>query len=97
MDLCKFKAILVYIESSWTARDMQKEILSRQIDIQIDRQKEERYSPQSNKEDKYSPGILRNKMGCHVVMLRTGRDEKGPQRDQGIPGAPESLELGVEA
>lgn len=47
------------------------------------------YSHQLSKEDKCSRGILRNKTGCHVGMLSTGK-KVSPSRDRGIPGAPES-------
>lgn len=44
------------------------------------------HSRQLSREDKYSRGILRNKTGCHVGMLNTGK-KVSPSRDRGIPGA----------
>lgn len=39
------------------------------------------HSRQLSREDKYSRGILRNKTGCHVGMLSTGK-KVSPSRDE---------------
>lgn len=46
----------------------------------------DRTQSSAQQEDKYSGSILRNKTGCHVGMLSTGK-KVSPSRDRGIPGA----------
>lgn len=43
------------------------------------------YSHQLSREDKYSRGILKNKTGCHVGMLSTGKKgepQQGPRNSK---------------